>query len=407
MQSSPRDRVADGLAVGIALLVGLLLLPTLASVRYAENPDEAYYLAYARHFAEHGFAGFRQLYADYLAEPARWLYPNPLRVGYIALATLWTSLFGSSFEALSLLSLVCHVLLVGASYLFLKELWGAPRALAGTALCGFSPLLLGVARRAWVDGPSTLAGLLVLWSFCVWLRAPQRRAALAAFGVAFGVGMLIKETTVLLLVPCAALYAYERFAARRALPLLPLLAAIAAPLVFCLLVWLSTAGSFGAWVGVARVIWLSPESNAYAQQFGGGPWYRYLVDLLLLSPWVTLLGVAALGPAALRARERAPGDAAVWLALVFAGLLVAYAPFTKNVRYVALAEIPLCGLAAGLVVSLAHADARGRGRAVAAGAVALLCVAGWLSFQMLFVDASLYDPMTASLLILRGLAPHP
>ena len=41
--------------------------------------------------------------------------------------------------------LVCHVLLVGASYLFLKGLWGAPRALAGTALCAFSPLLLGIA----------------------------------------------------------------------------------------------------------------------------------------------------------------------------------------------------------------------------------------------------------------------
>jgi len=33
--------------------------------------------------------------------------------------------------------------------------------------------------------------------------------------------------------------------------------------------------------------------------------------------------------------------------------------------------------------------------------------AGWLSFQAVFVDANLYDPMTASLLFLRGLAPQP
>jgi predicted dehydrogenase len=85
VQGWPRDRVADACALGIALLVGALLLPTLASIRYAENPDEAYYLAYARHFAEQGFAGFQQLYADYQAEPARWLYPNPLRIGYIGL----------------------------------------------------------------------------------------------------------------------------------------------------------------------------------------------------------------------------------------------------------------------------------------------------------------------------------
>lgn len=406
MQGWPRDRVADACALGIALLVGALLLPTLASIRYAENPDEAYYLAYARHFAEHGFAGFQQLFADYQAEPARWLYPNPLRIGYIALAAGWTAIFGSSFGALSLLSLVSHVLLVGGSYLFLKGVWDAPRALAGTALCAFSPLLLGIARRAWLDGPATLAGLLVLWSFCVWLRAPRGRA-LARFAVAFGAGLLVKETTALLLVPCAALFLYERFAARRDVPFLPLAAALAAPLLVCAAIWVSSAGGVAPWTGVVRIILSSPESNAYAQQFGSGPWYRYLVDLMLLSPWVTLLGVAALGPAALRARERVPGDAAVWLTLVFAGLLAAYAPFTKNVRYVALGEIPLCALAAGLVFTLTRADRDWRGLAVAAGAVALLCVAGWLSFQTVFVDANLYDPMTASLLFLRGLAPPP
>ena len=88
-------------------------------------------------------------------------------------------------------------------------------------------------------------------------------------------------------------------------------------------------------------------------------------------------------------------------------LLVAYAPFTKNVRYVALGEIPLCALAAGLVFAATRADGDRRGLAVAGSAVALLCIGGWLSFQAVFVDANLYDPMTASLLFLRGLAPQP
>jgi 4-amino-4-deoxy-L-arabinose transferase-like glycosyltransferase len=407
MQGSPRDRAADAAALALALLVGALVLPTLGAVRYAENPDEAYYLAYARHLSEHGFTGFRQLYADYRADPARWLYPNPLRIGYAALASAWTSVFGSSFPALSLLSLACHVLLTGASYLFLKGLWGAPRALAGAALCAFSPLLLGISRRAWLDGPATLAGLLVLWTFCTWLRAPARRGVLVLFALAFGAGTLIKETTVLLALPCAVLLAYERFAARRALPLAPAAAALAVSLAACAAIWWASAGGIAPWADVVRIILVSPESNDYAQQFGSGPWYRYLVDLLLLSPWVTLLGVAALGPAALRARERASGDPAVWMALIFGGLLAAYAPFTKNVRYVALGEIPLCALAAGLVFALARADLGRRGRAWAAGAVALLCAAGWLSFQAIFVEANLYDPMTASLLFLRGLAPSP
>src|SRR5215470_12071687 len=164
MHEPSRSRAADAGAALLALAVGGLVASTLGSVRYAENPDEAYYVAYAGHIAEHGLAGFRQLFADYAAEPARWLYPNPLRLGFILLATGWSEIFGVGFAALSLLSLTCHVALVGASYLFLRGLLGPPRALAGSALIAFSPLLLGVARRAWVDAPATLAGLFVLWS---------------------------------------------------------------------------------------------------------------------------------------------------------------------------------------------------------------------------------------------------
>src|SRR5262249_5059504 len=155
------------------------------------------YVAYAGHIGLHGLAGFRQLFADYAAEPARWLYPNPLRLGFILLATGWTRIFGEGFAALSLLSLACHVALIGASYLFLRGRLGPPRALAGAALIAFSPLLLGIARRAWVDGPATLAGLFVLWSFCAWLAAPERRGALARFAVALTAGVLIKETSAL------------------------------------------------------------------------------------------------------------------------------------------------------------------------------------------------------------------
>jgi len=401
------QRAADLAALGLALLVGALLASTLASVRYVENPDEAYYLAYAGYIAEHGLGGFRSLFHDYLVEPARWLYPNPLRLGYILLSTGWTSLFGASFAALSLLSLVCHVLLVGVSYLFLRGLLGPPRALAGAALIAFSPLLLGLGRRALLDLPATLAGLLVLWSFVALLRAPRSRCALARFGAALGAGLLIKETTLLLALPCAAICAGERLAGRRDLPLLAASGALAAALLSCGALWWLAAGDAATLAGVVRVILASPASNAYAQAYGTGPWYRYPIDFLLLSPWPTLLGIAALGPAALRAGRRAPGDAVVWLALAVAGVLVAYEPFTRNVRYVAICEVPLRALAAGLVFDLTRADAGRRGLALAAAAVALLGFADWLSFRQIFVEGNLYDPMTAALLFLRGFSPHP
>ncbi|HVN39782.1 MAG TPA: glycosyltransferase family 39 protein [Myxococcota bacterium] len=406
MRETSRSRVADAGAALLALSVGALVASTLGSVRYAENPDEAYYVAYAGHIAEQGLAGFRQLFADYAAEPARWLYPNPLRLGFILLAMGWSEIFGVGFASLSLLSLACHVGVVAASYLFLRGLVGPRRALAGSALIGFSPLLLGVARRAWVDGPATLAGLFVLWSFCAWLGAPERRGALARFAIALAAGVLIKETTVLLLLPCAAIAAYERMAGR-GLPLGRFALATAGALATCAALWWLAAGDAATVAAIGRIILVSPTSNAYAQELGRGPWYRYAIDLLLLSPWPTLLGIAALGPAALRLRERKPGDAVVWLGLALASLVAAYAPFTKNVRYVSLCEVPLRALAAWLVFSLTGADSS-RGRlALAAACIALLCLSGWLSFRAIFVDAGLYDPMTAPLLYLRGLSANP
>src|SRR5574342_1018481 len=155
------------------------------------------------------------------------------------------------------------------------------------------------------------------------LREPRSRGALARFAAAFGAGLLIKETTLLCAIPCAAICAYERSAGRRELPLLAWGGALAAPLAVCGALWWLAAGDAATLAGVVRVILVSPAGNAYAQAYGGGPWYRYAIDLLLLSPWPTLLGIAALGPAALRLRERKPGDAVVWLGLALASLVAA------------------------------------------------------------------------------------
>ncbi len=407
-QPSTAQRAADLCALAVVLCIGALTAATLASVRYVENPDEAYYLAYAGYIGEHGLAGFRTLFHDYLAEPAHWLYPNPLRVGFISLASVWTGVRGASFQALSELSLACHVLLLAAAYLFLRGLLGRAQALLAVTLIGCSPLLLGIARRAWIDAAATLAGLLVVWSFIASLRQPERSGPRALFAVAFGCGILVKETTLLLALPCAALLAWERFVARQSrLPLGPYALALSIPLAACAALWWLAAGDLHTLIGVARIILTSPASNAYALEYGGGPWSRYLVDLLLLAPWTTLLGIAGLGLAARGAGQRAPGDARVWLALVLLGILVAAAPFTKNVRYVALCEVPLRALATALVCELTSASQGRRGVLIAAALLLALCAVDWLAFQRIFVEAALYDPMTASLLVLRGLSPQP
>jgi hypothetical protein len=157
---------------------------------------------------------------------------------------------------------------------------------------------------------------------------------------------------------------------------------------------------------VVRGIVSSPANNDYARLLGGGPWYRYLLDFALLSVWPTLLALGAVGALALRLRRGVWEAGPLYLALLLAGLLFAFAFFTKNVRYVALLELPIRALAVWLVWELM--PGRPAVRHLAAGLlVALICWADYATFRGLFVEFSANDPMSAWLLTFRGLLPAP
>jgi 4-amino-4-deoxy-L-arabinose transferase-like glycosyltransferase len=400
------ERASLWAAAGLVLGIGALVASTLGSVRYVATADEGYYRSYAARIAAQGPGAFPETFEAYRTEPRHWRFPNPLRVGYIGIAAGWTALRGDGFRALSEISLVSHCLLVALCFGFTRRLLDGPIALTTSALVAFSPLLLGLSRRALLDAPATGLALASLWAFWECLRQPAARGPRIAFMLCFGLGILVKETTVLLLVPFGLLLTLAPRAQRQAA--LPSLApALFAPPVLCGCVWLLAAGSLETLVAVVRIILGSPASNPYAQQLGGGPWWRYGVDLLLLSPGPTLLGLAVAGHALLETRAGRSDATRNWLALFALGLLLAYAPFTKNVRYVAPIELPLRALAAlGLFALCGRGPGWRRGAAVAA-AVALLCWLDWRHFERVFVAGALYDPMTAFLLQARGLIPGP
>jgi 4-amino-4-deoxy-L-arabinose transferase-like glycosyltransferase len=406
MSESRSERAASW---GAALLVATtfaLVASTLSTVRYVPIADEGYYRSYANRFASDGVAVFPATFEAYRSEPRHWRFPNPLRVGYIAIAGTWMSLRGDGFRALSELSLLSHCLLVALSFGLLRRLSDGPTALAAATLVAFSPLLLGLSRRALLDAPATLFAVATLWSFLECLRDPDRRGPRIAFMLAFGLGTLVKETTVLLLIPLGGLLAAARPLGMRG-RVATLWPVVLAPPVVCSFVWLLAAGSADALFAVVRIILGSPESNPYAQQLGGGPWWRYLIDLLLLSPGPTLLALALLGHTAFEARAGRPDRSRILLAIFAAGLLVAYAPFTKNVRYIAAIELPLRALAALAVFALAGRGSGWVRAAAVVAAIAALCWLDWQHFERVFVHGALDDPMSAPLLDARGIIPGP
>lgn len=400
-QPGVRARAADLAVLALLLASWLLVAATLPQVRYENNPDEAHYLVYARHLASRGAPGVRDLFQDYAAHPERWRFPNPLRVGYLVPAALWLRGAGASFEALSQLSLLCHVLLLATCYALLRALLRDGRALAATALLAASPLWLSLARRALLDSAATLAAALALAAFAACWRAPRSALRAALFGAAFAGAILVKETNVLLALPFGLALAAARLRGRP-LPARAAAACLAAPAA-ALGVWWLAAGDLAGVLRIADIILRSPASNPYALAHGGGGLSRYPVDFLLLSPATTLCALAGLAALAWSARAGRAEPAQAGLALLLVSLWLAYEPFTKNVRYVALLELPLRALA---VCALWRLPAvRGRVRGAALVCLLLLCWSDWRSFDTLFVRGGIYDPVRAELLAARGLAP--
>ena len=402
------------------LLVGLLVVviaalveASLPAVRYSEGADEGHYLSYARTLATGGPAGLAQATRDYLVAPDAGIFPPPTRVGYLLPAALALRIFGDGFNALSQLSLGAHLLLILASFAFARRRIGSWPALGVATLLGCSPLLLGLARRALADSVVTLLLAIALWTWLEILRPtagrPRRNGWLLAFVVAFAGAVLAKESSVLFLVPLGLVALVRNLTAPRPIPWLRLAVAVVAPLIAAAAIWTALAGSPSGVFRLAEVTLGGPAHNLYAADFGSGPWTRYLVDFLLLSPWTLLLALAGAGTLALRRVPDDPQRALARDCLLFAaGALAIFAPLTKNVRYLALLELPIAVLALWFLSELArHLRERRLRLAAVLAAMAILGLAlgGLWTADALFVKAGIYDPVTFNLLRAREMVP--
>ena len=396
--------------VGWVALVGLilgLLLATLPGIKYQAGVDEGQYLRYMSRIERGGPGAFPALFREYAEQPTQRILPNPLRAGFILVAGLWAGLFGSSFFGLTLISMVSLLLCVSLNHHFLRRYRSPPQALGIAAVIGFSPLLLALGRRALNDSFANLWMTLSFWLCFEAVRVERGRRARVCFGVAFALAVLAKEPAVLLLVPFGIFVLSEH--RRRQGDLRALVAdglLLTVPVLLAVAVMICLAGGPAAFLRVVRIILASPTTNEYARKYGSGPWFRYLIDWLVLSPWTLLLAVVGTGRVIGDLRKGEAGDPlARYSALTVTFWLVPLCLFTKNVRYLALLETPLRILAVGTIREWLPAAPRVR---LLAGAVVgiLWCCLDWETFVRLFVLGGIYDPTTYFLISTISVIPR-
>jgi Dolichyl-phosphate-mannose-protein mannosyltransferase len=352
------------------LLFGILAAAAVLRVWWNDvagysRADELVYTNYTRFLLDHSY---RELVRDFIGDPARWVYPNPLRWGYFLLTTLTCRLAGRVDErTLAWLSTAAGIACVYLTYRLGRKLLSPEAGLLAAALTVTSPLQLALGRRALQD---ELFCALVLLSLIA-LVENRRLLAVAAFTFA----LAVKETF-FLLYP-ALLWAAWPSWRKKDLPLL-LLPPLLYFAVFCLLS--RSGGDFFRVMAIVR----DAAGATYAAQYQAGPPHRVLLDLFALAPLVMLLAAA-------RRRWDLPAQITAIFILIFA--LVS----SKNVRYAVMIDPMLRILAASTLL-----DLRGRWLALAVAAVGATEL--WI-FHAVFIRAQVYDPVTDNLLRALGAIP--
>jgi 4-amino-4-deoxy-L-arabinose transferase-like glycosyltransferase len=400
-------------ALALALLAGIFLrLPQpffsgehapLAALQALHPPpkfnnvgfDEGLYSHYVNSVAKVGLGAYPEIVEQY-RETQKTLPGSilpPLRFLYIFAGYTWHSLFGT--EALAALHCVAStfsILTLGLAAFFAWRLKGLPFACGVAALTAFAPTQIHMSQHALVDGFFTFWALLCLWLLWENLRAPGNWRWAASYVVALALMVLTKENSFFVWVALVALVVANRWLGFGTVTRALVIATALGPLLG-VVVLIFLAGGIDDLVATYQLSISKNYTLTYAILTGDGPWHRYLVDLLLVSPVILLLAIG--GVFLLKREQRVDWFLAGFIAASY--LVMCNVKYGMNLRYANMWDVPLRMLAVGTIVTLAGNFSRFQ-QTVIVTAVALICVFELRQYLILFVDYPLYELVSEGLL---------
>jgi len=320
----------------------------------------------------------------------------PTRCMYIVLGWTWDALFHSGPQmALRHVAAIFSCLSFLLSGLFAFRMGGARMALVVGALMAVAPMELMTAHRELVDGVFGFWALLSLWLLCENLQKPGRNPWLAAYAFAIAGMVLTKENAFFAATALGGIVCVAAAFPGLKLGKVQWSTAVAtfAGGLLGVAVLLSLAGNPQTLIEIYRLLVTKAEQMSFAYQTGGGPWYRYIVDLMLVSPAVLLPAIG--GIFALRKESR---EGIFLLLFVVIGCAVMVnVKNGMNLRYATMWDMPLRYLAAGTILQLAGAVRK----APVLAAVVLVAAVGGIElhqYWQIFVQKDIGEPVTQALM---------
>jgi len=357
--------------------------------------DEGLYREYVNALSKGGLGSYPDIVEGYIDVQKKLpgsILP-PLRFLYIFTAYIWHSLLGSeSLEALYQVAAFFSMLTLALATLFVWRIRGPTWATAIAALMAVAPTQLHMSQHALVDGFFTFWALLALWLFWENLQAPRDWRWLVGYIIALALIVLTKENSFFVWIALVALLVTNRWlqfgTVTRELAIATLLGPLLGVVVLIFL-----AGGIHVFVQSYQLSVGKNFQLHYAILTGDGPWHRYLVDLLLVSPIVLILASATI----FRLNRAMKPELFMSIFIAASYLVMCNVKYGMNLRYANMWDMPLRFLAFSQIVALASLSKQYRGVVIAA-AVALLAGIEFHQYIVLAVRYPLYELITHDLL---------
>ncbi len=340
----------------------------------------------------------------------------PTRFLYIFCGSVWSQLFGPggldqpgpaanavALSALKAVACLFAILTLIPSALFARRLRGDGAMLGTLALMCFAPVQIHLAQHRMIDGFFAFWALMCLWLLWENLRAPNHAGWLAGLTASLACMVMTKENAFFVFLALGGVIALNRWGKWGTVTPKLLLCMIAGPLVGLTLL-VALAGGTENFIHIYQLLVAKAQTLDYAIRTGDGPWYRYFIDYMLVSPIVLLLAVGALFSTA---RESRP---LLYLAAFMACsyVLMCNVKYGMNLRYTTIWDMPLRLLAYTQLAQLTQRFGPRQPLALTV-LVAALCGYELRQYLILFHDAALYELVPGGLLFalkfLKGATP--
>lgn len=357
--------------------------------------DEGLYREYVNALIKEGITSYSNIVDGYIEVQKKLpgsILP-PVRFLYIFSAYIWHSVFGcEALEALHQVAAFFSVMTLCLATVFAWRLRGRAWAVGVAALMAVAPTQIHMSQHALVDGFFTFWALLSVW--LLWENLQHARALkwLVAYIGALALMVLTKENSFFVWIAIVALLATNRWLQFGTVTRELIIATILGPLLG-VVVLIFLAGGIPTLVQLYQLSVGKNFQLQYAVLTGDGPWHRYIVDLVLVSPVIVLLALGAI----FRIDRTQKAELYLTIFIVGSYLIMCNLKYGMNLRYANMWDMPLRFLALSCLVSLS-APLRHYRYAVLVAAVFLICAVELRQYIVLAVQFPLYELVPEGLL---------